>query len=161
MSVVATGSRKSGAVCLFGGMRGWNRDALARVYIHAPVKRLTWTPMSTVAQSLEGSQTKGDNPAARSFGDRHATAQVATTTVLCILGAIAIGSRSLGTAAAPRSAPSEVPAVRIVDPTFCQDQTWPYIEPRCLKRVPAQPVASVQSDQAAPPVSAPSTRNQS
>lgn len=29
----------------------------------------------------------------------------------------------------------EAPAVRIVDPDFCKNQTWPYIDARCLKRV--------------------------
>jgi len=29
-------------------------------------------------------------------------------------------------------------AVRIVDPAFCKDQSWPYIDQRCLKRIDPQ-----------------------
>ena len=49
--------------------------------------------------------------------------------------------------------------VRIVDPAFCKDQTWPYIDARCLKRVddaerPAadQGRAAVTANAAAPTI---------
>ena len=37
----------------------------------------------------------------------------------------------------PKSMELDARAVRIVDPAFCNDQTWPYIDQRCLKRIDA------------------------
>jgi hypothetical protein len=36
-------------------------------------------------------------------------------------------------------------AVRIVDPAFCENQTWPYIDARCLKRVDSGPTSEAQN----------------
>jgi hypothetical protein len=35
-------------------------------------------------------------------------------------------------------------AARIVDPALCENQTWPYIDARCLKRVEQAPAAQAQ-----------------
>lgn len=87
--------------------------------------------------------------------------RVATTAVACVLAALAVGTRNLETTPAPPAAAhQDVADVRIVDPAFCRDQTWPYIDQRCLKRVPPQQTASTQSDNASPPLNiAPQTAN--
>jgi hypothetical protein len=36
-------------------------------------------------------------------------------------------------------------AARIVDPAFCENQTWPYIDARCLKRVESTPTTQAQN----------------
>jgi hypothetical protein len=41
--------------------------------------------------------------------------------------------------------------VRIVDPTFCENQTWPYIDARCLKRVEPAPVNEEPIPSKSPP----------
>ena len=82
--------------------------------------------------------------------------RVATTAVACVLAALALGTRNLETTPAPDAATTQdVAAVRIVDPAFCRDQTWPYIDQRCLKRVQPQETASAQGDNASPPTNNP------
>jgi hypothetical protein len=79
--------------------------------------------------------------------------RVATTAVVCVLVALAVGTRNLETAPAPvEAAHQDVADVRIVDPAFCRDQTWPYIDQRCLKRAPPQQTAATQSDSVSPPM---------
>src|ERR1700722_10030000 len=78
--------------------------------------------------------------------------RVATTAIVCVLAALAVGTRNIETAAPPAAAHQDAPAVRIVDPAFCRDQTWPYIDQRCLKRVPPQQAASTPSDNTSPPM---------
>jgi hypothetical protein len=90
------------------------------------------------------------------------TERVAATAIACVLAVLAIGTRNLETSTiAPTAAtPGDVKDVRIVDPAFCQDQTWPYIDQRCLKRAPPQETASAQGDNASPPLNiAPQTAN--
>jgi hypothetical protein len=77
--------------------------------------------------------------------------------VACVVltKALAIGAPAMPSAAA---APHQgVTPVTIVAPEFCKNQTWPYIDPRCLRRVdnPAPPPAEVRSASAAPANSAP------
>jgi hypothetical protein len=38
-----------------------------------------------------------------------------------------------------------ISTVRIVDPAFCQNQTWPYIDERCLKRSGNPPLSATSS----------------
>jgi hypothetical protein len=92
---------------------------------------------------------------------RSSNQRVATTAVACVLAALAVGTRNLETTPAPPAAAhQDVADVRIVDPAFCRDQTWPYIDQRCLKRVPPQQTASTQNDNASPPMNiAPQTAN--
>jgi hypothetical protein len=101
--------------------------------------------MTYLASSLNVSS---ESPALRSSNRR-----VATTAVACVLAALAVGTRSLNTmsAPAPAAAHQDVADVRIVDPAFCRDQTWPYIDQRCLKRVAPQQTAST-SGNASPPM---------
>jgi hypothetical protein len=84
---------------------------------------------------------------------RSSNRRVATTAVACVLAALAIGTRNLNTmsASAPAAARQDVADVRIVDPAFCRDQTWPYIDQRCLKRVAPLQTASTP-DNALPPM---------
>jgi hypothetical protein len=93
---------------------------------------------------------------------RSSNQRVATTAVACVLAALAVGTRNLQTTSAPSTAAAhqDVAEVRIVDPAFCRDQTWPYIDQRCLKRVPPQQTTSTQGDIASPPMNiAPQTAN--
>jgi hypothetical protein len=78
---------------------------------------------------------------------RSSNQRVATTAVACVLAALAVGTRNLQTASAPSTtaAHQDVAEVRIVDPAFCRDQTWPYIDQRCLKRAQPPQTASIQS----------------
>jgi len=91
--------------------------------------------------------------------------RVATTITLVAAAACMFLAKSL---VAPHPHPvqsSETPAVRIVDPDFCKNQTWPYIDARCLKRVaPDQPAvkdraASVPTDPVVTPTAAPVPAN--
>ncbi|HEY1979630.1 MAG TPA: hypothetical protein VGH13_06065 [Xanthobacteraceae bacterium] len=103
---------------------------------------------------------------------RFSNQRVATTVVACVLAALAVGTRNLPTPSAPSTtaAHQDVAEVRIVDPAFCRDQTWPYIDQRCLKRAQPPQTASIQSastqsastqnDNASPPLNiAPQTPN--
>jgi hypothetical protein len=47
--------------------------------------------------------------------------------------------------------------VRIVAPEFCKDQTWPYIDPRCLRRVDNPPPADAHQAIAPPATTAAAT----
>ncbi len=75
--------------------------------------------------------------------DRSAVQQRVPATIsllglmLCLLWAEAV---QIPTPAPTQSAQPQQPAaaVRIVDPAFCDSQTWPYIDTRCLKRVDKQ-----------------------
>jgi hypothetical protein len=67
-----------------------------------------------------------------------ATPQISTSVILAAMIICVIASSGLApdTPAAPAAhrAAATPAAVRIVDPAFCQNQTWPYIDQRCLKR---------------------------
>lgn len=80
--------------------------------------------------------------------------RVATTALVCALAVLAVATRNLAaTPAAPAAAVHrDVADVRIVDPAFCRDQTWPYIDQRCLKRVEPQQAASISVESAPPPM---------
>jgi hypothetical protein len=79
--------------------------------------------------------------------------RVATTAIVCVLAALAAGTRNLETTPAPTAAAHQnIADVRIVDPAFCRDQTWPYIDQRCLKRAQPQQTASTQSDNTSAPM---------
>jgi hypothetical protein len=87
--------------------------------------------------------------------------RVATTAVACVLAVLAVGTRNLETRPSPPGAAhQDVADVRIVDPAFCRDQTWPYIDQRCLKRLPPQQTASTRPENISPPINiAPQTTN--
>jgi hypothetical protein len=67
-----------------------------------------------------------------------ATPQISTSVILAAMIICVIASSGLApdTPAAPAAqrADATPAAVRIVDPAFCQNQTWPYIDQSCLKR---------------------------
>jgi len=68
--------------------------------------------------------------------------RVATTITLAAVATCMVLGKSLAVTHPPVVQRDEAPTVRIVDPDFCKNQTWPYIDARCLKRVaPDQPVA--------------------
>jgi hypothetical protein len=72
--------------------------------------------------------------------------------------ALAIGAPALSSAAAPphQAVTQGVTPVTIVAPEFCKNQTWPYIDARCLRRVdnPAPPPTAVRNASATPANSA-------
>jgi hypothetical protein len=70
--------------------------------------------------------------------------------------ALAIGAPALSSAAAPphQAVTQGVTPVTIVAPEFCKNQTWPYIDARCLRRVDNPPPADARSASAAPANSA-------
>lgn len=80
--------------------------------------------------------------------------RVATTVTLSVLVVCLLAAKSLVLEAhPPQPAPHDaVTPVRIVDPAFCENQTWPYIDPRCLKRsaTPDQPPANTRNADAMP-----------
>jgi hypothetical protein len=80
--------------------------------------------------------------------------------VACVFLAktLAIGAPAMPSAAAApqHGATLGVTPVTIVAPEFCKNQTWPYIDARCLRRVdnPAPPPTAARSASAAPANSA-------
>jgi hypothetical protein len=94
--------------------------------------------------------------------------RVATTITLIAVAMCMVLAKSFAVQHLPAAQRGEVAAVRIVDPDFCKNQTWPYIDPRCLKRVapdqpptenhvasvPANPAVTLAPAQAAPLASA-------
>jgi hypothetical protein len=84
-------------------------------------------------------QTTPDHAGASPPADR---GRVATTITLAAVATCMVLGKSLAVTHPPVVQRDEAPVVRIVDPDFCKNQTWPYIDARCLKRVaPDQPVA--------------------
>lgn len=83
--------------------------------------------------------------------------RVATFTLIailaCMLAVKSFGSPTETPQPSPNIPTDNVSAVRIVDPTFCQNQTWPYIDQRCLKRADP-PIATPTNKEiaAAPPL---------
>jgi hypothetical protein len=75
---------------------------------------------------------------------------------LVLAKALALGAPALSSAAAPphQGVTQGVTPVTIVAPEFCKNQTWPYIEARCLRRVDNPPPADARSASAAPANSA-------
>jgi hypothetical protein len=75
---------------------------------------------------------------ARDLGDAHSRlrpeGKLVATTILIALVMCMFLSKLHGNQP-PKS--MELDARRIVDPAFCKDQTWPYIDQRCLKRIDA------------------------
>ena len=68
--------------------------------------------------------------------------RVATTITLITVATCMVLAKSFAAPHPPGVQSGEVQTVRIVDPDFCKNQTWPYIDARCLKRIaPDQPVA--------------------
>jgi hypothetical protein len=78
--------------------------------------------------------------------------------VACVFLAktLAIGAPAMpAAAAAPQhGATLGVTPVTIVAPEFCKNQTWPYIDARCLRRVDNPPPAEVRNASTAPTNSA-------
>jgi len=67
--------------------------------------------------------------------------RVATTITLIAVATCMVLAKSFA-APHPPVQSGEAQTIRIVDPDFCKNQTWPYIVARCLKRIaPDQPVA--------------------
>jgi hypothetical protein len=102
------------------------------------------------------------NDAAQNNGDRD---RVKTTVTLAILGAFLLLAKTYAIDArpVPQKAEQDAPkTVRIVDPDFCKNQTWPYIDSRCLKRAdttaanennaPARPAPAAVNTPASAPV---------
>jgi hypothetical protein len=75
---------------------------------------------------------------------------------LVLAKALAIGSPALPSAAAPphQAVTQGVTPVTIVAPEFCKNQTWPYIDARCLRRVDNPAPAEVRNASATPANSA-------
>ncbi len=72
--------------------------------------------------------------------------RVATTITLIAVATCMVLAKSFAVTRPPDAQRGAVTAVRIVDPDFCKNQTWPYIDTRCLKRVaPDQPAAENQA----------------
>ena len=68
--------------------------------------------------------------------------RVATTITLIAVATCMVLAKSFAVTRPPDAQRGAVTAVRIVDLDFCKNQTWPYIDTRCLKRIaPDQPVA--------------------
>ena len=76
----------------------------------------------------------------RNIGDAHnrlrPEGKLVATTILIALVMCMFLSKLHGNQP-PKSMELDAGAVRIVDPAFCKDQTWPYIDQRCLKRIDA------------------------
>jgi hypothetical protein len=90
--------------------------------------------------------------------------------VMCAVVAKWHFAETQASSAAPAVAQNSVAApVKVVAPEFCKDQTWPYIDSRCLRRVdnPAPPAAEPRvvapaarpNTAATTPPPAPATRN--
>jgi hypothetical protein len=68
--------------------------------------------------------------------DGRRDARVTTTATLGVMLLCVLMANKISTGATPHAAQQQDAAsVRIVDPAFCQNQTWPYLDARCLKRV--------------------------
>jgi hypothetical protein len=76
----------------------------------------------------------------RNIGDAHdrlrPEGKSVATTILIALVICMFLSKPHGNQS-PKSMELDARAARIVDPAFCKDQTWPYIDQRCLKRIDA------------------------
>ncbi|MGB6446249.1 MAG: hypothetical protein WBF47_13875 [Xanthobacteraceae bacterium] len=76
----------------------------------------------------------------RNIGDAHDRLRpegksVATTILIALV--ICMFLSKLHGNQSPKSMELDARAVRIVDPAFCKDQTWPYIDQHCLRRIDA------------------------
>jgi hypothetical protein len=72
--------------------------------------------------------------------------RVATTITLIAVATCMVLAKSFAVTRPPDAQRGAATAVRIVDPDFCKNQTWPYIDTRCLKRVaPDMPAAENQT----------------
>lgn len=67
--------------------------------------------------------------------DRRSNARVATTATIGVMLLCVLMANKMSSGAMPHAQHNDAAAVRIVDPAFCQNQTWPYLDARCLKRV--------------------------
>jgi hypothetical protein len=63
--------------------------------------------------------------------------QIATTAALVVMAVCMITAKVHGVEAQGVPQQNYPPAIRVVDPEFCKNQTWPYIDGRCLKRADA------------------------
>ncbi len=85
-------------------------------------------------------------------GDRKLAASVTLSGVaICMILA---NVNNVGPVQQPVAPRADAPAVRIVDPAFCKDQTWPYIDARCLKRVDKAEQPAADQRRADPQISA-------
>jgi hypothetical protein len=102
------------------------------------------------------------SPDIAAFGTAEQRRVSTTGTLLAVAACVVLAKALAFGAPAPRAAappqhgatPGVTP-VTIVAPEFCKDQTWPYIDARCLRRVDTPPPADARSANAAPANSAP------
>jgi hypothetical protein len=95
-----------------------------------PVMVVRGAQMSVVDPGVRANQ----EPAAD--GSRMAAGLSPLAMAICLIGANALApSPALQNHAEQQRTMAAAGAVRIVDPGFCANQTWPYIDERCLKRV--------------------------
>jgi hypothetical protein len=71
--------------------------------------------------------------------------RIATTATLVAVAVCMIVAEVHGAPTPVRQQEDNPPAVRIVDPEFCKNQTWPYIDALCLKRSQVAAVPTVNS----------------
>ena len=89
----------------------------------------------------------------RNIGDAHnrlrPEGKLVATTILIALVMCMFLSKLHGNQS-PKSMELDAGAVRIVEPAFCKDQTWPYIDQRCLKRIDASDGAASNESAGSP-----------
>jgi hypothetical protein len=85
---------------------------------------------------LHGAMLQDAGSAHEPVARQHRVATTATLLALAICAVTAKGHLLTQAPAATTAAPSTVTApAAIIAPEFCKDQTWPYIDSRCLHRV--------------------------
>jgi hypothetical protein len=75
-----------------------------------------------------------DTEAAASGATAVSERQIATTAALVVMAVCMIIAKVHGVETPVLPQQNYPPAIRVVDPEFCKNQTWPYIDARCLKR---------------------------
>ena len=81
-----------------------------------------------------------DNRTWVAAGPRRSSTVTVIAVLMCMLAVKSFDPQRQTSQSSPQV--DSVSAVRIVDPAFCQNQTWPYIDPRCLKRSDNPPIAA-------------------
>ena len=123
----------------------WKLYLATRYRLVPRVRRVKATERNMHSSHLHSSGATTDLPKKAPTESRIAT----STTMIALL--LLIGSAHVMrlAVAGPRQSQEQSNAVqpkaaRIVDPAFCENQTWPYIDARCLKRVEPTPTTKVQ-----------------
>jgi hypothetical protein len=99
-------------------------------------------PQDTLLQDTLPAERSADRPQPSATKQRTSATAVLLGMVLC---AVALKAHAIGTPApaSHQAAQSSdvAPPAKVIAPEFCKDQTWPYIDSRCLRRVdnPAPP----------------------